>query len=208
MSKAQEELALCEKAQRKDRAIQRDNAVFQTATDARRRIIIAKDVIKWLNTGRLVASHVYMGLSRRSARQLRMYSDPGIEADSSLRDEKTVNGFTCVACGIGSLLACAVERGAVDKLGLMELRGAKSIWEKLAKLWNIDQLARIEAAYEGGSSYVSGGTPSEPRSKLDFEVWEQCCLWRCTIVNDEERMRAIMANIIANGGDFKPEMLP
>lgn len=175
------------------------NAAFRALDPARKRVAIAKDVLRWLANGKLKPGYAYLDIPE-------FYDNP--------RD--IVNGGTCEACAVGSLFACAVERG--DAGGTVRRSPTSShllgedaieIHRKLAGLFEPEQLALIEAAFETEDrlpvTTIQAVLGSEiyrdhPKAQEYFrKAWDFC-----PSQERDERMRLIMGNIIANKGAFVP----
>jgi hypothetical protein len=192
------------------RRTKRANNKFNRATPAERRVIVAKDVLMWLNSGKLTPGHTYLGLRAHAGQAFSFdLRDVGLQ-DAGV---KKVNGYDCQACARGALFAVVVERDVAPSImapfskqyvadGPAEMRGAL---EEAG--FEGPQVALIECAYEGSSAFIPG-TPSqvctEAAKTYGYDAVEKAHEWRRRITDDSERMRAIMQNIIANGGTFVP----
>lgn len=169
-----------------ERRIKEENAEFQAMTPAQKRVRIAKDVLEWMEVGRLVATNgEYFHLEDDSGRR---------------RAGVVTNGFECHACALGAVFACAVERGMV--------RGATrglggygwEMREKLIPYFDEQQLLEIEDAFE---SFCDSG----PVGLADNPKAETFCYGIDGTDRDDlarRRMTKIMSNIIANDGTFIP----
>ena len=197
--------------------VEAKNKRFQDLPPARKRVAIAKDVLKWLATGKLLvpgaAVSTYM---------------EGFAVSEHLADRTIVNGGTCTACAIGGIVACAVERGeaggSLYRNGLLVgmSQGSPDIHAALSGIFSVEQLCLIEAAFEGEANtpYRTRLALLEERGEhLDEEgdrVWSATARERTSDLlapayafteryeDRSERMVAIMQNIIANGGTFVP----
>ena len=178
---------------------ERANAAFRALNPARKRVAIAKDVLRWLATGKLRPGYGYLDIP---------------EFYDNQRD--IVNGGTCEACAVGSLFACAVERG--DAGGTVRRsptscrligEDATEIHRKLAGIFEPDQLALIEAAFETECRLPIATIQAvlgyeidrqHPKAQEYFrKAWDFC-----PRADRPERMVLIMENIIANKGTFIP----
>jgi hypothetical protein len=186
-----EEIREAERIAREHESLRARNEQFAALTPAQKRVAIAEDVLQWIALGKLVAANgTYIRV---------------VNGDSDARGAKTVNGFECHACALGSVFAVAVEREAVEpsKRGLMNTSD-ESMRKRLREFFDKDQLLAIEDAFEGFNdsnlprasmfcddipTYVTG--PDGWSSRLDETA-------------PRRRMERIMKNIIANGGEFKP----
>jgi hypothetical protein len=196
-----DEFRLAERLAAQGLRIQRDNAKFHAATPAQKRVILAKDVLKWLNTNKLRAA----GESGRGSSYL------VIPEISSYEGVTKVNGYSCTACAIGGLFAVAAEHGScslTDGCGRFvalfgrdgtDVQGAIRDAMETAGLFSASQLALIEWAYELGA-----GIPTPPDSLVEPGTRARAYAFGYGYEQGAERMRAIMTNIIANKGEFIP----
>lgn len=188
------------------------NQLFRALQPDQKRVTIAKDVLKRLGSGLLVAK-------------------PGSYLELSDQVTDVVNGFKCEACAIGGVFACAVERGEgggtvvyrnLDAwVGEVYMEGAggpvtfmgSTMVDKLDGLFEAWQLRLMEAAFEG-----SINTPAVARTEVrahfsgDY-IGASAALDRAYKFHDKlgggdifgnKRMAAIMRNVVRNGGEFKP----
>jgi hypothetical protein len=210
--------------------IEAGNARFRTLEPARKRVAIAKDVLKWLDSKKLLVPQL-SGSAYLDG--IPMYQDEGVPS--------VVNGGTCQACAIGAIFAVAVEKGECggtlyrasrngNRPALVTTdQGVTDIHEKLAPFFDVKQLCLIEQAFEGADQgapcrtqrvYVYGtadgcdeGSESARERRLsEDEEWQAATAFgKAASVGlldlteaREARMRAIMNNIIANKGTFRP----
>lgn len=159
---------------------------FKDLTPAGQRIAIAKDVIQHVEAMEL-----------RSA-----YCDANIEDLVGLPTPSWAQQ-NCQLCGIGSAAISALKLSGEKTLpdtwnddGYLEA-GQDDILEVLEPYFSEQQALDIEAVFEhGGSNNVSGNLSHE---------------WYRTYSNPEDPedrkdlLKAIMANIVRNGGTFKPD---
>ena len=139
---------------------------------------------------------------------------------------------SCNVCAIGGVFMCAVER--MDKIQLNELeRGRSRMVDYLDGMFSAEQLDLMEIAFEGSLEhaqserykpsvfdeergyarrsfeYASAEASAEVGAARDFYFDHAGDEEDPDEPEDNEtaaaaRMRAIMKNIIANGGEFKP----
>jgi hypothetical protein len=195
-----DEMALAEEIASREHA----NAVFATLPADKRRVAIAQDVLKWLGEGKLTPA-------------------PGRYLSLAPEVTDVINGFSCSACALGALFACAVEHG---------LAGGTVVAGPYCDLWDgtkipcafdgsrirsrledagfsREQLGLIECAFEGES-----GVPGEARADAGYydgnkNAVIQAYMFHRRYFKDPRTgpsavMRAIMQNIIDNGGTFIP----
>lgn len=187
------------------------NQKFRALDPATKRVAIAKDVLKWLATGKLKAQSGFYLL-----------------APTEVVD--VVNGYKCEACALGSLFACAVERGdaggtVVESPSLRNYYGSigmradtfegVKLYSKLEGIFDKVQLAMIEGAFEPEHSFPrdsrEAGGSKRQWDEVQGTYWVDspeiawAMAWHKTAPKDpSDRMKAIMENIIANNGTFVP----
>jgi hypothetical protein len=227
------ELALNEREQAYDHKVSKANKRFAKANAATKRVIIAKDVITWLNIGKLKPAP---GIYLRSkfafdpvTNQAWAYGDDApyelrsrlLRVEGTPTEDNKVNGDTCAACALGGLFACAVERADGLK-DLIEVRpddrrefwmaGQEAMHTYLAPFFDLKQLLLIESAFERSDFVCDGMWTSWNREHDDDPSKEVRNEWKAEglaaaekfrhIAAPSDRMRAIMENVIANGGTF------
>jgi hypothetical protein len=187
-------------------AVDDKNAKFAALGAAKKRVAIARDVLKWIGTGKLVpTAGTYLSS--------RVYNpEQGYYADER-RDETRVDGGKCSACALGALFACKVEQvGGIHDF--WQVRTHAKLHDGLSDYFSAEQLWAIESAFE--QSFFFPDTYSSPwrTGYVGDEKQEYAykCVQFCENLpdryNDAVRMRAIMKNIIRNKGTFVPEQLP
>lgn len=199
-------------------AIKKRNEAFARMSPEQKRVTVAKDVIAALNAKQLVAKNsVYLALRFKQAVVKDWNNwDKFTESDAqvALLEQKV----SCEVCAIGSVFVCAVER--MDKLTVDQFRGSgrRSIREYLGDLFSLEQLDLMEIAFEcttehaqtvryRGDEDEGKGISNGAQSELDAAVGFGEMFWDYGGVdgyNADACMRAIMANIIANKGEFRP----
>jgi len=158
--------------------IRERNRRFAALSPERKRVRIARDVLKQLEDGRhRVALGVYMLLD---------------EETGSTDLQRELEGTSCTVCALGACFVAAVTRQGGScafgstAIGSREIRGA------LKGFFDADQLDLIEAAFEGGHFVWMRADTS---SAVNF-VSE--------VRDPAERLRRIMRNVVDNGGRFVP----
>ena len=164
------------------------NDRFNALPHNKQRVEIAKDVLKWLALGRIKAgAGSYIFIRNAKARIDRKENPEGSFQDLVKRDS-----FTCDVCAKGALFVCAVARK--DKVKNNQMRGfnGNELSAKLGGVFSPEQLALIEAEFEG--------------NVIDTDI-----IYDYTFIpsidrglSDRMRLKAIMQNIIKNNGTFKP----
>jgi hypothetical protein len=191
------ELHLNKLAQAHDHKVAVGNAKFAKASPARKRVIIAKDVLEWLGEGKLLPTQgTYLSSFLRDKDGQLLYED-GRVVNGRVLDDR-VDGGKCTACALGAVFACTVERKG----------GMPNFWrmgwcpyfmhQELAPYFDRDQLTLIEAAFEKNGGF------HEADHEADHEAGEAAESFGRRFDTASSRMAAIMKNIIANGGTFVP----
>jgi len=189
------------KAQKLKREIARRNRAFEQATPAARRVLVAQDVIAQIKAKRFTAE-------TGTWTDMRAPGTSQLEHDASFQETFLDNpGVKCQCCAVGSLfLGCTlftnkIENAEVDdnwELGALLFERHK-FGNGFEKLFSLKQLGLIEAAFEGETNFFQdddwGVSDKEYSAATDFYL---------NHVNAEKRLIAIMKNIIANKGTFKP----
>lgn len=172
--------------------IARRERAFKKMSTAEQRVTIAKDVIEALKLKKITARQgQWLNLKTRKREVLKMKSD------TQLRDVIVAQKTSCTACALGAVFTCAVMRqDAITIDGMRnEYTGAlffgdEDITRYLSPFFSQEQLEMIETAFEKG------------RGRFGYDDASQN--FGCKYKTPEERMIAIMKNIIAHKGDFTP----
>lgn len=183
------------------RRIKDRNRRFQKLSPAQKKVQIARDVLKHLDSRKLVARN---GTYMRFERQDDYYTDVWIRAsfDDAHPVECQIEARTdvrCQVCALGAVFTSTLLRTDgfdgdwIDANNDNNMRGYLKQYFSIAELWD------IETAFENGD-FNGSRASKEFGEKLDSMVSR----W------DEEkaadyRLRRIMWNIIDNGGRFRPE---
>lgn len=179
------------------------NSRFKKANAARKRVMIAKDVLAQLGT-RFIAKH------------LCWVGDPSVDTNSRLKYKNknqevcdiTSKLKTCNVCGIGALFVSAVE--FADKLKVNDVFDGYventsfglekgDLWKYLGQFFSHKQLNEIECAFEGGDGLIGPGDAN--CSDLFFDDID-------LDLDPGTRMRLIMENIVVNKGTFDHSKRP
>ena len=173
--------------------IKAENEAFEKLTPSEKRVSIARDVIAQLASKRFEAKQ-----------GLYVDTDAEVTKATAKRDASEVfaSAKSCTVCGIGSLFVSAVCKA--DKLPVADLGleagdyadvGGDAAYAYLEQFFSLNQLKSIECAFEQTDSF--GGDNSYQSAKFGDEV-----------VDDDDRLRLIMENIIVNKGRFVPSQKP
>lgn len=206
-----------------------NNAIFAAADAAGKRVLIAKDVLKRIesrqyipNSGSWFGQSAFIGANPNDSVQ-------------ELIVGNRANGCTC--CGIGSLfLSCIALNNKVVRGELYEVSGPADMSRlAIGQFFSDSQLEMIETAFELGegfhsytSSWSSVAYPDleyvkkslnqnqtyEERLaiylkssdiRLPLDIREKCIQFgRKNPEHDEARLIGIMKNIVENNGEFVP----
>ena len=172
-------------------------------TAAEKRVAIAEDTIKWLNSRAIKATPgTYFGAPAKGIK-VKSHDD---KLDVALKKTKEA----CKVCALGGLFYSMVRRfdkvtvgvGNIDsRLNSDYFLGVDGfgVFEELEKYFPHQQLAAIESAFEQRDMFEY-----EDHAKMsDAEmVWSQDFTRGAKTPAD--RLRAIMNNIIENKGKFRP----
>lgn len=147
---------------------------------AGKRVAIAQDVIFRLDAKRFIPNNGH-------------FFKPG-----AFGGEPGLDDPGCSACALGGMF---MSRCGLEKKRLMiSAYGCESQYERisaeLGSLFDFDQLALIECAFERGAGYMRSkhGVPSE--------IWGRAVHFLPGERDPAIRMRSIMENIVQNGGTF------
>lgn len=207
--------AIRKRAKRRLDAIKKGNDDFAKLAPAAQRIAIAKDVLAWLDLGKLKARAGRYVVPIDDGRPEERWYDDTLDARSLVLED----GVTCEVCALGGMFACAV--GRLNKINAYSFRGARQngMREYLSPYFSPWQLALIETAFEcewyiDGFDHVRGSAEAADAAVAFGERYtrddvqdpdeDDGVYMQPRQTMQEERMRAIMQNIIANGGEFKP----
>lgn len=176
--------------------IEKTNDAFTKANKARKRVMIAKDVILALDEKLFRASGYSGYLSIQGFEKGYTDNDKYYNStpNKDFRDLLIETNPTCDVCAKGAIFACTVMRR--DKLTYGEQpqrwRNTNDLSIALNGIFEQDQLDLIEANYE----YERNGTELSSNKDFAFKDYP----------NGRLRLVAIMKNIIKYGGTFKPEL--
>ncbi len=192
---------------------------FRKANKARKRVMIARDVLAQLDAKRFIPTE---GVWVNEVKGLNDVLEQ--EEDKDLRD-LLVKQPKCEVCGLGALFVSCVE--FADKLNIAELdEGIKDDLKSeesgeetgisftllnpyLKKYFDSDQLILIELAFEQGcGNYREYNSPLGKEAADFFDLIEDDWLSNQDESFQETKMRLIMENIIANNGTFDPMIKP
>lgn len=164
------------------------NAKFKAATPAEKRVMISTDVLDQLTAKKIKAAHAGWALLTFSAPQ-----NPKHEVCN------IIDNAQCTCCALGAMMLSEVRINDKLKIGALMDDGGSGVdfrmyhggdEDRLCDFFDYQQLSLIESAYERGTGRYDG----TERSVSFGERYK----------TPERRLRAIMENIVANNGTFKP----
>lgn len=166
---------------------QKRNAAFKRATKQERAVMVAKDALKMLNAGKTMASTgVWVDLSD-------YYDESTLKNQICDISDKFED---CSVCALGSLMLSEIRHTNKLKVG----DAGDEIWyqdfgHRLNKVFSKPQQRLMELAFEGGCGYFDGGDCTEGQ-------FEKVDAFYNKYPDDSDRLRAILKNVIKNGGKF------
>jgi len=179
------------------------NAIFNKASKAERRVMIAEDVLLHITKKKIKPTNwTYFRLPMKKSRV--------IEPDESLQELMlSESKGACTACAIGALFyskvvnynACTTKQaGATANYTQYDvIVNDISMISNLKDSFAPKQLRLIELAFEGkhpgAGSYIH---------EFAGDLYHNCMNFHDKYNKASGRMRAIMKNIIKNKGTFKP----
>lgn len=154
------------------------NRRFNAMTLERKRVTIAKDTLASLQAKKFIASHGVGYLHYSS-------TDNG---------DKLPNNYKCGACALGGMFVGLTTR--IKELSIKEQNGDRDrIIAPLRSYFDREQLDAIEYAFEQGNISLRTLNYSSAHRYSDFgKAYD----------NPDDRLIAIMQNIIDNKGTFTP----
>lgn len=191
-----------------NRRVRRDNDRFEAMTPSRKRIEIARDVLRQIRIGRLIPENgTYFDAQLPSGTERISGEAEASEAMAKLE--------RCTACALGSVFMCAVQR--FDKVKLMDLGhghvgghdwddsfsvGSERMREYLKSYFSSTQVYLIETAFEGGViSYYTIKSEDPTFTRREYSLARS---YNRGVKSATERLERIMRNIERHGGRFTP----
>lgn len=174
--------------------VARCNREFDAMAKAQKRVAIAKDVLAYLRAGKIKTDVPgYL-------------NDVDLRNGEQVRDSLQATDRACQACAIGACFVAANLRADDLEVRALCRNGSwdDGMRDYLARWFSRGQLCLIEAAFECDAETAAdqGVGDRLARRAEDFGLAHGN---RCkNRTRRTRRMRAIMQNIIDNGGTFKP----
>jgi hypothetical protein len=215
------EFRIAERTAREFERTQAANVRFAALTPARKRVALARDVLRWIANGKLKPAgrdandggggSTYLEVFYNRSNEDRPWANSVTTRE--LQEVGKVNGYVCTACAIGGLIAVAAERDACrlftdDGEFIPNCTGSSApsaIRREMAShnLFETCQLVLVEQAYECGEGIGYPGSFIDSGEVTEGEV-DAARAFGKLYRTRAERLKAIMENIIDNGGTFIP----
>jgi len=169
---------------------QKRNAAFKAATKSERAVMVAKDALKMLNAGKTAAA---------SGIWVNLYNAYDVDNEETRENQicDISDGFKeCRVCALGALMLSEVRH--TNKLTVEEAGGDigyEYFGHRLDKVFSKSQQKLMELAFEGGHGWFDvEDTSDKELEKIErfYEGYQE----------DEDRLRAILKNVIKNKGKF------
>lgn len=183
-----------------EREIARRNRIFRKATAAKKRVLIAKDVLEQLEAGKIRATSGYF-------LRIQSFSDHVSNYDAVKKESLQATYLRgdieqCDACADGALmLSCTLFNNKyTTDAGFYMLdvwiNSKKSMKNKLNVIFSRSQLRLIENAFERGVGAFQKFRET-PKAKKAIQFGR-------SFSTSGNRLKAIMKNIVKNRGTFVP----
>jgi hypothetical protein len=183
---------------------------FKKMPAHRKRVAIAKDVIRSINQDKIIIPESGTYLRKSSLNKFIDFDDwdwdyeemTSIQPEDKNKDVRDILLTTmpkCTACAIGSMFVCTVLRD--DNLTLGEFHDKHDIdyRNKLLNFFDDMQLGLIESAFEQSNMNRKWYRTDDFKGLVDRAID-----FGSMYSSDKKRMIAIMENIIAHNGEFVP----
>lgn len=180
---------------------------FKSMSATQKRVAIAEDVIAALQAKRYKATSGTYVESKTTAKGF-IEKSCGSN-DVELKDVLAKNMKSCEVCAKGAMFVASVERFNNLKVSVSDptdnvfekLNGDYEVCDHLSNYFDEEQLAMIEAAFEGGEFADEVYIDDEDDKSRNNKRWT---IYGYSILypNATDRMIAIMENIIRNKGKF------
>lgn len=198
MSVSEARAALEAAIKRNNAQTEKRNQAFARLSDARKRVVVAQDVLDQLRARRFVAATgTYLGLPDEVGEKFTHFDGPTPQVGV----HEVLSGVKCQVCGIGSLFVAAVDRANECTVKDMDhsydnpdfMRGY------LGEFFSEEQLVLIETAFE--MDVVNALNTGLHRDHLEIEA---AIAFGEKSQDAKQRLKRIMQNIIMNKGTFRP----
>jgi len=175
------------------------NAKFESLNPAEQRVLIARDVLAQVKKEKFFP---------RRGSYIKHLTIGGNECDITTNRRNSVqkhfDEITCYCCALGACLLSATKyKNKLEFQDVCNLAASQSPWDLLRGIFPSKQLNMIEYAFEAERSGTRVGE-NRFNNYLEDGIKEACIDFGRNYAEPEDRMIAIMKNIIKNKGEFKP----
>ena len=216
--------------QQVSKEIKRRNSLFKNATKAERRVMIAEDVIQQIKAKKFIPTSGVFATS-----DVISSLEGGSDDDRSIREILLSTNATCDCCALGGMmLSCTLFNNKenvsdwtdhFENLGVSVEESDSRIKNGFKQIFSKSQLELIEIAFETGDGYNcfdheyvkkhtdgrlyldyydDGFNEDNVLSKPEIKKYYAVQFGK-KYESDDDRMIAIMKNIIKNKGEFNPK---
>ena len=207
---------ITKKLEKINKLIAENNAAFKKATKAQKRVMIAQDVLAQIKAKRYVAEPGMWVVPTFSENFCNTDSDPGKESVQQLFASKEIE--SCNVCALGGLFMSCTNlnnhttysqfNSESEDIGAL-IGYEEGLSNELDVFFSKNQLTLIEIYFEDGEGYFSidnetVDTGSRFYKSIDFDHVNS---FNDKYQDDDDRLKAIMKNIVENNGTFVPEKL-
>jgi len=168
---------------------QKRNAAFKRATKSERAVMVAKDALKMLSAGKTTAA------TGNWATFEDKFDNEEVENEQICDLSDQFSG--CRVCALGSLMLSEVRH--TNNLKFSQVAGMLDYeyeGHRLNKVFSETQQKLMELAFEGGLGYF------DAYDCVSEKVQERIESFYEKYPDDADRLRAILQNVIKNGGKF------
>ena len=174
--------------------IKKWNDYFKSLTKPQQRVAIAEDVIQQVKKKKYTIE---------TGNYVKFNED---NFDFDLDIQSNFDKVNCSVCALGACLLSTTKfknKLTFDDVSLID--SYSSTWNLFLNLFTSHQLLLIENAFEGVLFYSCRVGEDKFTARLTEKEEEKCNLFYDKYFTDDtKRLIAIMENIIANNGTFKP----
>ncbi len=174
---------------------------FVKANRMRKRVMVAKDVIKQLDAKKFIAtSGIYFSFDYAYRQTRYDYLPKNIIPQITEDLSDVINDKQCMVCAIGAAFCSAVR--LKDKVTVGDVGSPSTLYgvaindnnmiDYLSNIFSRDEMRMFERIFE--------------RSYYHMDEYEFGCI--VSDQNDNTVLRLIMENIVANRGEFRYDILP
>jgi len=163
---------------------------------------IARDVLVQLRLGRYVAQQgVYVEVNTPQDGRIDYDTYTDINLNQSFQKFfKQNKEATCEVCALGSAFASLVN--IENKCSIVQIQDPENLFVRLSKYFGNENIVLMESAFEC-DKLNNINHRSDESFYIDDDLLGLAAEWGKRYIDDTQRLRAIMFNVIRNNGDFK-----